>query len=158
VAGAKGVVARTCKAADALTGGIPRSWIVARYAVVAGPDHHLTRGQYMRMDWKKWQIRTHIPTSDHRLLCDPLPRAEAHPDHYATMRLNATRWYSLSLVFIAVSRLASLRAESHIRFALRCWDKHEDPERLLVDRVVVFTDCQDDPLTIDRDCLSEHEP
>ena len=36
----------------------------------------------MRMDWKKWQIRTQIPTSDHRLLCDPLPCAEAHPDHY----------------------------------------------------------------------------
>ena len=110
----KGVVARMCKAADALTGGIPRSWIVARYGVVAGPDHHLTRGQYMRMDWKKWQIRTQIPTSDHRLLCDPLPVPKHTPITTATMRLNATRWYSVGLVFIAVSRLASLRAESHI--------------------------------------------
>ena len=30
------------------------------------------------------------------------------------MRLNATGWYSLDLVFIAISRLASLSAESHI--------------------------------------------
>ena len=30
------------------------------------------------------------------------------------MRLNATRWYSVGLVFIAISRLASLPAESHI--------------------------------------------
>jgi hypothetical protein len=98
-----------------------------------------------------------LPFSHHSrvgALCAPGPA----PKHTPIVRLNASRWDSLGLVFIAVSRLASLPAESHIRFALRCWGKHEDPERLLVDRVVVFTDCQDDPLTIDRDCLSEDEP
>ena len=99
------------------------------------------------------------PTIDGSCCCATPGRAPKHsPITTATMRLNATRWYSLGLVFVAISRLASLRAESHIRFALRCWDKHEDPERLLMGKVVVLTDRQDDPLTIDRDCLSEDEP
>ena len=126
MAGAKDVVTRacevtrSCKGADALIRGIPGSWIRndARrgYALVAVPDHHLTRGQCMRMDWKIREIVKGLPKSYHRwLLGDPWPCAEAHPDHYGdTMRLNASRRYSLGLAFIAVSRLASLAAESHI--------------------------------------------
>ena len=47
--------------------------------------------------------------------CATPGRAPKHtPIATATMRLNASDWCSLGLVFISISRLASLRAESHI--------------------------------------------
>ena len=67
--------------ADVLIGGIPGSWIVARYALVAGQIITLPVGKVC-MDWKKRQRVNRRPFSYHRLLCDPLPCAEAHPDHY----------------------------------------------------------------------------
>ena len=73
-------------------------------------------GSSMRMDWKKrasWANRG--PLSYRQIRCATPGRAPKHtPITTATMRLNASRWYSLGLVFIAISRLASLRAESHI--------------------------------------------
>ena len=70
----------------------------------------------MRMDWKKGKglglTVDHSP--DHRLLCDPWPCAEAHPDHYGDNEVECEPLVSLGLVFIAISRLASLSAESHI--------------------------------------------
>ena len=57
----------------------------------------------------------HSPTTD---CCATPGRAPKDtPITTATMRLNATRWCSLGLVFIAIGRLASLPAESHINFA-----------------------------------------
>ena len=92
--------------------------LVARYAgLVAGPDHHLTRGQHMRMDRKgsKGQLVTVDQLSELRILVRPLAVRRSTPrSTTATMRLNASGWCSLGLVFIAISRLASLRAESHM--------------------------------------------
>ena len=66
------------------------------------------------MDWKKGKELTvdQAPTTD---CCATPCRAPKHtPITTATTRLNASRGHSLGLVFIAISRLASLRAESHI--------------------------------------------
>jgi hypothetical protein len=88
VAGAKDVVTRacevtrSCKGADALIRGIPGSWIRndARrgYALVAVPDHHLTREQCMRMDWKIREIVKGLPKSYHRWLLGTPGRAPKH--------------------------------------------------------------------------------
>ena len=127
MAAAKDVVARRHEGARASPGLAGSQdcgcWLVGSEALVAGPDHYLPSWQQMRMDLLEpasEDTKGHVGPVDHspdieRGSCATPGRAPKHtPITTATMRLNASDWCSLGLVFISISRLASLRAESHI--------------------------------------------